>query len=199
MHFDFIDIGTSDFDTSLQVALPNDKILLVEPISIYLNSLPNGENIYKENCAVGKDFSKIEIYYVPEQTIKELNLPDWVKGSNSIGQYHPIVKNLLEVNNISLDVVKKEKVNIVPISFLIDKYKIASITSLKIDTEGYDHFIVEQIYQLVEKGMDIKVIKFEYNAAFNNTDILDELVIKFKNIGYTQSWSKKKRDIILTK
>jgi FkbM family methyltransferase len=199
MHFDFIDIGTSDFDTSASIALATETVLLIEPISEYLESLPGGVNCHKENYAVGQDYESVEIYYVPPKTIQELNLPDWVRGSNSIGTYHPIVKDLLESSNISLDVVKKERVKIVPLDFLIQKYNITSVKNLKVDTEGYDHFIIDQVYSLVNNGLDIKYIKFEYNSAFGNTYILDVLAEKFVKLGYHQSWSKKRRDIILTK
>lgn len=197
MHFDFIDIGTSDFDTSISTALPAETVLLIEPISEYLDSLPNNPNVYKENYAVGEKYDSIEIYYVPPKIIKDLNLPEWVRGSNSIGRYHPIVEDLLNSSNISLEVVKKEKVEIVPLDFFIKKYNITSIKNLKVDTEGYDHFIIAQVYNLVETGLDIQYIKFEYNPTFGNTDILDSLTTKFVKLGYNQSWSKKKRDVIL--
>jgi hypothetical protein len=80
MHFDFIDIGTSDFDTSASIALATETVLLIEPISEYLESLPGGVNCHKENYAVGQDYESVEIYYVPPKTIQELNLPDWVRG-----------------------------------------------------------------------------------------------------------------------
>lgn len=197
MYFSFVDIGTSDFDTSISVCTQTQKVLLIEPIKEYLDSLPTGTNIYKENCAVGENFSSMEIYYIPPDIIKNLNLPEWVKGSNSIGNYHPIVKDLLESKNISLDIVKKERIDVVPLDHIIKKYNISSIENLKIDTEGYDHFIVKQVYNLIVQGMNIQNIKFEYNPTFNNTEILDSLVVKFISLGYNQSWSKKKRDVIL--
>ena len=52
MKFDFVEIGTSDFDTNLDKRKKGQKILLVEPVKYYLDKLPNGEGIFKNNCAI---------------------------------------------------------------------------------------------------------------------------------------------------
>jgi FkbM family methyltransferase len=200
MRFDYIDIGTSDFDTSASIASARQNVLLVEPISIYLNTLPTGNNIFKSNVAIGDTNSSIDIFYVHPDKIKEYRLPDWVRGSNSIGDYHPIVKKLLLDSNLPLDIVTKETIRLVTLNDLFLEHNVESVGQLKIDAEGYDHYILAQAYEKTQGGLIIDRIIFEYNIEFKNTDELDKLVTKFKELGYNSRWaSKKKRDIILEK
>jgi len=41
MFLDFIEIGTSDFNTLIQAAGPNTRGLSIDPISLYIDRLPN--------------------------------------------------------------------------------------------------------------------------------------------------------------
>ena len=48
-HFNFVEIGTSDFDTEIQKAGDSDVGLSVEPLKKYLDRLPNKPNCVKVN------------------------------------------------------------------------------------------------------------------------------------------------------
>ena len=47
-HYDFIEIGTSDFDTLL-MQNPNQRGISIEPIEVYFNALPEPKTGKKNN------------------------------------------------------------------------------------------------------------------------------------------------------
>ena len=113
MKYDFVEIGTSNFDTLIEQATDETVGLSIEPIRHYLDSLPNKANVKKLNCAVSpKNCCEIlEVFYVPEQTIADKNLPDWLRGCNSVGDYH-YQHRKLDILNL----VKKQHVPCYPIA-----------------------------------------------------------------------------------
>ena len=52
IHYDFIEIGTSDFHTLIESATDKTIGLSIEPIKTYLDRLPNKENVFKVQAAV---------------------------------------------------------------------------------------------------------------------------------------------------
>ena len=65
IHYDFIEIGTSDFHTLIESATDKTIGLSIEPIKTYLDRLPNKENVLKVQAAVSDSDSTIEIYHIP--------------------------------------------------------------------------------------------------------------------------------------
>ena len=58
MKYDFIEIGTSDFDTLLETT--TNKIgISIEPLKFYLDSLPNNDKVIKVNW----QDEELDIYY----------------------------------------------------------------------------------------------------------------------------------------
>ena len=49
-HYDFIEIGTSDFDTLIETSNDDTVGISIEPINYYINRLPNKKNIVKYTC-----------------------------------------------------------------------------------------------------------------------------------------------------
>ena len=70
-HYDFIEIGTSDFDTLIESSDDNMVGLSIEPIKYYLDRLPNKKNVKKIQLAVSDVDGDIDIYYIPDEKIKE--------------------------------------------------------------------------------------------------------------------------------
>ena len=62
----------------------NVKVLLVEPLKCYYDNLPSNENAIKANYAVSNFNGSTEIYYIDPIDIEKYNLPNFLKGSNSI-------------------------------------------------------------------------------------------------------------------
>lgn len=66
--YDFIEIGTSDFDTLIQSCPHKDRGLCVEPLSFYLDRLPNKPNVRKVHAAISDKDGEIEIFFLPPET-----------------------------------------------------------------------------------------------------------------------------------
>ena len=187
MKFDFVEIGTSDFDTNLNIKKPNEKILLVEPISDYLGKLPEGRNIVKAHFSISDKNGEEKMFYVKEAIIKKYGFPDWIRGCNSLGKKHVTVVRLLKEWKLPKDLISVENVRVLSFENLIYLYDISQIGFLKIDTEGHDHIILKSVLDcLGRKMVKIDKIQFEFNDAFGNTKKLFKLIgsfaFYFKNI-----------------
>jgi len=180
---DFVEIGTSNFDTLIQTST-TEIGFSVEPLSCYLDSLPNKPLVTKLNVAItGDEIHPLELdfFYIPEETIIEKNLPIWFKGCNTINNYHP-----LHVSHNLQEFVKIEKVKCISIrKFLVDN-KIRNIKFLKIDTEGHDINILNGLFNYIKvlpvNFYPIKIL-FESNEHTLASEI-DLVLEKFLSIGY---------------
>jgi hypothetical protein len=166
MNLNFIEIGTCNFDTLISKADESQRGISIEPISIYLNNLPNKRNVLKIHCGISNVEGVEEFYYIPIETIKYYKMPLWLMGCNSIRSYHTTAINLCKKYNLDYkEIIKKEIVNILPLTKIINIFNIESIDFLKIDTEGHDCIIMSDILPyIVDKKINIKKIQFEINT-----------------------------------
>jgi glycosyltransferase involved in cell wall biosynthesis len=175
LHLDFLEIGTSDFDVETDLS---KKGMFVEPIGKYLKRLP--EQI-KINAAIthDKDCDTCNVFYIDDVDIQKNNLPQWLKGCNSIHKPHAFHEKFSHL-------VKKSEVKLLNISELFQIYKIKSLKKLKIDTEGHDTVIMKGLYEYLKtapfsaKPHDII---FETNEH-TSTEAVDETVRLMKEHGY---------------
>ncbi len=182
MHYDFIEIGTSDFKTLIE----SDKGigLSVEPLKLYLDNLPDRENVTKVNYGISNVVGETSIYYVKPDDIVKYNLPIWVRGCNSINAPHPSIQSLLGDQHdeiITIDVVK-----IVNWEVLIKEYNITSVHFLKIDTEGHDAVILRDYYEncLLDEKLLAERIVFENNVLSDEL-LVQDIISDFKKLGYS--------------
>lgn len=195
-HYDFIEIGTSDFDTLIEDCDDFTTGISIEPIKYYLDRLPNKRNVNKVLAAMSDKEGFIDVYYIENDKIIEHNLPWWVRGSNSVNKPHPFtVKEIGE--ELYNEIVTIQRVPTITWNMIIDKYNISSIEYLKVDTEGHDHVILNQYLDICEKNPNLlaKKIKFEYHVEVSNLEEMDKVIKRFK--GY--NIQKVNSDIILTK
>lgn len=164
-----IEIGTSDFRTQ---AGKEDGIF-IEPVKEHFDRLPDCK---KENVAISNYEGTTKLYYVPTEKIKEMVLPDWIRGCSSIGSPHPtLLKWGLEKHIVCVEVP------VVRIKSIIDKYKVSKIHLLKIDTEGHDTVILNDFLDTVDI-LPNKIL-FENNELSNRTEVL-EIMKRLSNLGY---------------
>ena len=176
-HYDFIEIGTSDFDTLIETSNDDTVGISIEPIKYYINRLPNKQNVIKVQAALSTTDGEVDVYYIDDWKIEENNLPWWVRGSNSINNPHPFaIKELGEELYNSL--VTIEKVPTISWKTLIDTYGVESIGYLKIDTEGHDHIIFRDFLNYCkEHSFPIpSKITLEYHDGVSNKIEIDKLV-----------------------
>ena len=199
MHFDFVDIGTCDFDTSLNFLTEgkNYQILLVEPLEYYLDKLPNHPNVIKDNVAISDKEETSEVFYLPEETIIEYKFRFWTRGCSTIGERHPTIEHMLNELKLPLDLIKTKPVQVITFDSLCKKHNIESIGSLKIDTEGHEKFILPGVLQKIKEGLPITKIKFEHPYITDRL-LLAEFVIEFEKLNYFFA-EKTKMDYTFTK
>jgi hypothetical protein len=186
MKYNFLEIGTSDFNTLIETAKDDEIGMSVEPILEYLDKLPNKKNVIKLNCAVGVENCKdtVEIFFIPEETILSKNLPNWLKGCNSIEKMHP--------QHIKLgltDLVSKKIIKQISIIELFEDYQIYPLDHLKIDTEGLDCDLLLSLSKFLKDltaENHPKRITFEVNSL-TDKEKLSMVLDCYKNLGYIQN------------
>ena len=183
MHYNFIEIGTSDFRTLIQSCADSDVGLSIEPIREYLDKLPNKKNIRKVNCAMSNVVGEVDIYYIKPEDIISHGFGNWVRGCNSINVPHPTLARKFKEKYF--DVVDVRKVRVLNWAELIRRFDVESVDFVKIDTEGHDSVILADYYDncVGKEGLLAKVILFEYNRL---TDVksMDLIINKFYDLGY---------------
>jgi len=184
MRYDYVDIGTCDFDTAHDIAQPGERVLLVEPVQYYLDRISNRELQTKANVAISAASGRVPIYYLPDVSIHLFDLPSWTRGCNSIGNRHPTVDYLLQQRNLPLNLVNKAEVEVITFRELCTRYQITEINKLKIDTEGHETFILPTVLEMVKEGMYIEEIKFENQEVLGNKPFLDILAQEFVKLGF---------------
>lgn len=172
-HLDFIEIGTSDFDTIIQKC-PEDSVgFTIEPIEYYLNNLPNKPNVTKIQALISDETGVDVIHYIDPEDIRKYNLPWEVKGMNTIGNPHPGYKifDIPQIKQYNIEIKKKT----LPKTTLFNLLKSKNITSvgyLKIDTEGHDCIILNKFLDdiILNKAFNLlpNCILFESNQWTNN-------------------------------
>ena len=188
MKYDFIEIGTSNFDTLIESADDTTVGLSIEPISYYLNQLPDRANVKKLDIAVSRNnkYGFMLVYYVPERIIRARGLPDWLRGCNSVGDYHP------KHTELSVrDLVQIDTVEIIPIGEIFICHDVTELDYLKIDTEGADCEIMGHLHTFLAAEPTSrypKKIRFESNELANQGEV-EMIKAEFISLGYrvTQS------------
>jgi hypothetical protein len=183
MKYDFIEIGTSNFDTLIETADDYTVGLSIEPIGYYLDQLPNRANVKKLDIAVARNnkFGFMDVYYVPERVIRARGLPDWLRGCNSVGDYHP--KHIeLSVR----DLVQIDTVELIPVGELFNCYNVTELDYLKIDTEGADCEIMQHLCEFLKTEPTTrypKKILFESNELADQCEV-EMVKAEFISLGY---------------
>ncbi len=147
--FFFIQIGANDgikFDpTYLYVRKYNWKGILVEPVSYVFERLKNNygrvQNIFLENVAIGNK-NGLKNFYRLKKSERE-NLPFWYDEIGSFSR-NQVLKHKNKIRDIENRLIT-EKIKVLTLKSLIEKYHITKIDFLQIDTEGYDFHILKQI------------------------------------------------------
>ena len=194
--YDFIEIGTSDFDTLIESANDSTVGLSIEPIRYYLERLPFKKGVKKLCAALSSSDGEIEVYYIPDETIQKNNLKWWLRGSNCVGHPHPFAVEELGLEYYN-SIVKIEKVPTISWETLISNENIGSIDFLKIDTEGYDHVILKEYFELCKSNPSLlaKKIKFERHPKVSNIPEIDKIISEV--VGYNVKYDG--TDVILEK
>jgi FkbM family methyltransferase len=186
MHYDYVDIGTCNFDTSFDHSSNPSSytFLFVDPLDFYLDHYARHPNVLAECAAISNREGKCTVYFVPEQICNDYNLPWYAKGCSSIDKKHPTIERVLKEMDLDPNLIQGKSVDVITFETLCHKYDVTSISYLKIDTEGHEEFILPDVLKVIERGVKIKNIKFENQEVLGNKPFLDKLLLKFYDIGY---------------
>lgn len=183
MKYDFVEIGTSNFNTLIQTATDTTMGLSIEPIQYYLDQLPSPAGVKKLNCAVSRTNQNemLEVYYVPEHVIVATQLPDWLRGCNAVGEYH-FQHTALDIEHL----VQRQLVPCLPIGTVFDQNHVSELDYLKIDTEGSDCAIMLHLASYLKTQA---VSKYPKKIMFESNELavpaqVEQVKNKFIGLGY---------------
>tara|TARA_R110001592_G_scaffold897_8_gene4661 strand:- start:2834 stop:3505 length:672 start_codon:yes stop_codon:yes gene_type:complete len=220
MEYDFIEIGTSDFNTLIENADDNTRGLSIEPIQTYLDNLPNKKNVKKICLGISNCNKMDKIFYVKPENITKYNFPNWLRGCNSISKPHPshFLLNLtinnfrnkspkilkrpesynFELNKNGKAIVESQDIEIIDTKELIKRYNIEKVKYLKLDTEGHDCVILLDYIKncILNPSLFPNKILFENNRLTLKKNS-EEVIKAFQIHGYKVEILK--ADIKLTK
>jgi len=165
--YDWIEIGTSDFETLGLNPFAPERGLLVEPLQQYLDNLPISANIQKINAAVCAEEGTALVHYIPHEIIEKYNLPSWLRGCNRMFVPHPLAHpELITAGLDPGEYIKTVAVETITWLTLVRRARIGSVAYLKIDTEGGEAEILKQVMALGQQRPDLYPgrIMFETNA-----------------------------------
>ena len=179
--YDFIEIGTSNFDTLIQEASDNTKGISVDAVKHYIDALPDKANCKKLNVGISNTRSIVNVYYIPEDIVDTYNLEYWFKGCNCINDYHP-----LHVKHNLTHLCKIDKVQVITPCDLFYQNCVRNVKYLKLDTEGHDTVILKSLFsyiQFLPTSFYPNKILFETNEHTTPKDV-DEILDLYYTIGY---------------
>jgi hypothetical protein len=185
--YDYIEIGTNDWDV-MSMTHSNLKGIIVEPIQRYLNNIPPNDNVKKVNCAISNNNKEDGfMYYIPPDVIEGENIVNCFRGMNKLDEFH-----MGHVSQNLTNFVVKEKCEVMTYFTLLNRYKINYVDFLKIDTEGHDCTIINNILDDLEnypKYILPRYIYFE-NNGLTPMDTRIETMYRLYKYGYIHIYTK---------
>lgn len=192
MHYDFIEIGTADFDYILQDISVHNKIrrgICVEPIFEKLDKVLSHKNVYKLCAAIGARDGLCDITYIPTDKLKNrakelgLKYDDVRRGGRTVKEmiigasgscivdkpFHPFNVSIADNLDFKLDEYQvTKKVPIISVETFVKTYDIEGVDYLKIDAEGMDFEIIWAWMKCVAAGLTQrpKILQFEFHETF---------------------------------
>ena len=203
-HLNFLEIGTSDFDTCIQTCLPDARGISVEAVRAYIDRLPSKPGVTKLHQAVSDYNGEITIFYVAHDTIDALNLAAWCRGCNSVNTPHRhVVSELRRVLGADaseeeiLSKFSRDTVRVTDFETLTDEQNVRAIDFLKMDTEGHDCTIMRSVLKacLKKRTLFPRKIQFETNEHSIPEEV-DAVICAFAAEGYS---AKRGYDTVLTR
>lgn len=187
MRYDFIEIGTSNFDT-LAEDLRRARGISVEPLEHLLSQVKvdPSNNVIKVCAALCEKSGHDFIWEVTEGDIEKYDLPSWVLSSSAIGKLNPNVERVFKEKDLCHSIIKQTKVKTISWKTLFDDYTVSSVDEVKIDAEGMDCKIVGWLLDFLEKSKIAlpRRLKFEARQEMTNKALLKETIARLRGLGY---------------
>lgn len=191
--FDYIEIGTSDFENMiLDSSDPTTIGASVDIMSEYLDALPNVEGKYKLNFGIDLDEGWQTVYYIAPRDVARFKLGVGMKGASSIGQPHGWAMSVLRKRKLT-HLLKRKSVQVVTFSTLTKVLNATKVFYLKVDAEAQTLRIIHSVVDCCRtRKICPRVIQYEtwsnsgarVHGIQNWTEQLENLDIALRDIGY---------------
>lgn len=207
LYLDFLEVGSSDFNTIMESCKESEVGMVIEPIKTYLDNLPDKQNVIKVNAALLFGESEpVPVYYIKPDVIKKHGLFEWMKGCNTVGRPHDFHLNYFDTINefdqwhaawkgpntpkgrnlMKEGLVTSEEVPSISFYNLVKEFNIGGIKYIKLDTEGMDADLLESILDDLWDLDSVRLpekIMFETNCH-NDTTKSFQVIERLRKIGY---------------
>jgi hypothetical protein len=149
--FDFIEIGTCDYDTLIQSCPDDARGLSVDPMQMYLDRLPDRPRVTKVCTAVtGARSGTATLFFAHPSDIRSHNLPPWIRGCGNIGRPHPtLVRQLRKCRRSHL--CRQAEVSVCSIVDLLDAHDARAVGSLRLSAGEHDCDILKGLISHCEQ------------------------------------------------
>lgn len=166
LDLDFVEIGTSNFETLIQLASDESKGLSVEGLKMYQDQLPDKPHVQKVNAAISNPqdgVSTIKFYYIHPDDVKKHRLPPWLVGCNAAGKPQTEAARILKNRKLE-ELMRVDEVPVFSFAQLVEKYNVRSIGYLKVDVEGHEPIIFRSMIEKCKETPSLwpRVLKFEH-------------------------------------
>ena len=179
MKYDFVEIGTCDYHTLLESCSNETKGISIEPIKIYLDRLPNRDNVIKGNYAVSSHDEEVDLFYVSPEIQNTHNL-SFTKGWGTVKTPHR-GHGTNATKLVEDGVLLKTKIQAITWKTLCEKYTVESVDYVKIDTEGHDCIVVNSILDYTDIPYPLKISFEKTHCSENDLIVTVNRLIK---VGY---------------
>lgn len=200
-------IGTSYFDLNISSSLAkNYSLYLVEPNPSSFKKLkakcdstwPNQKNLNLLNLAISTYSGETDFYIFNPEKAKKYDIEPhiWMEGSSGIDPVRSDDPRICGQKwlDIGLDMYDKIKVPCLSFDDLVSNYNLKKVDFIKIDTEGHDLDIINQIDF---NKLQVKKIQFEYFLAKSRSpESYDLVILKLNSLGFKEV-EKNRQDITL--
>lgn len=158
-----VEIGTSNFDTLIQATEKSDPHatgLSADAMKIYIDQLPDLSCWKKVATAVvGKSddvpsSGTILTYYIDPADIVKYNMPEWLRGCNSVGKPHATGLAYLQDKNL-VNLMHNISVPVLSVEQLLNSNSVCRMKRFKVDVEGFDGDLLVAFSEWVEKNHEV--------------------------------------------
>jgi hypothetical protein len=140
MNYDFIEIGTSDFGKLEQSS--GGWGLAIDPVESIIQNFPPVERVNRFCAAISNRNGRAKVYWIDTKDIIDYNLPDWIKGCNTIDDPHSKALELLKERGLAY-LMNESYCEVMTWKALVKKCEIERVESIRVNTKMDDNLIVD--------------------------------------------------------
>jgi hypothetical protein len=192
--WDFIEIGTSDYETlNMDSSRVTQRGLSVEPVTYYYKKLQKTRLHQTLQAAVIDDrqAKNLSVFYIDPDILREHpEWPEWVRGVNKMSEVHHTAEGFLRSQNMDPGrCMRNESVRAMPMYDLLASHGACRIGFLKIDTEGMDcPLTLAYLRFLLEQGAECHADAIQIELNENTPRRSQEVVLRYLTLfGYTKA------------